>query len=123
MSGWAHRRTVDDGRIVAVTGAPTLLCSAETNSLVSASGVLVNLDSLDSVQVTWQTSWEADFASPASIDALNATQFREPLAPGEARHFQFDTRDLRHFRAIATATGDGANVKVYFQLVAGLPVR
>lgn len=57
MSGWAHRRTIDDGRVVAVMGAPTLLCSAETNSLVSASGVLVNLDSVDSVQVTWQTSW------------------------------------------------------------------
>lgn len=123
MSGWAHRRTVNDGTTVAVTGAPTVLCQAEANSLVSASGVFVNLDSTDSVTVTWQTSWAADFSSPAELVALNATQFQEPLAPGEARHFQFDTRDLRYFRAIGNATGDGATVKVFFQLVAGLPVR
>jgi hypothetical protein len=123
VSGWAHRRTVNDGTVVAVTAAPTVLCEAEVNSLVSASGVIVNLDSTDDLTVRWQTSWAADFSSPAELVALNGTQFLEPLGPGEARHFQFDTRDLRYFRALGTMTGDGGNVKIFFQLVAGLPVR
>lgn len=65
MSGWAHRRTVNDGTVVAVGAAPTVLCTAEVNSLVSASGVIVNLDSTDDLTVRWQTSWAEDFSSPA----------------------------------------------------------
>lgn len=122
MAGWVHRHVIMDQEVIQATPTPKTLFLVEVQSHTSMSGVLTNTSLTQDMAVEVSESWDG-VTRWASLTAINSTQFAEPLAPGESRHFQVDCRDLRHVRFQATALGAGLDAVVSAQQVNSLGVR
>lgn len=122
MTGWTHRYSVLADSSVSVAPTSTTLASIPVASHTSVSGIISNTSLTQDLAIVVSHSWDG-VARWATLDALNASQFSEPIAPGESRHFQFDAMDLRNVRIQGTASGAGLTAIVSVQTTHALTVR
>jgi hypothetical protein len=122
MSPWTHRYVMSNEAVLEVAPTPTTVLATSVEDHSAISGIISNLDLTQSVAVAWSSSWDG-VDRWAGLDALNATQFIEPLAPGESRHFEFDCRNLRYVRMQCSASGAGCEIVLSAQRIISLGVR
>lgn len=122
MSAWTHRFDKLNDVVVACAPTATLIVDVLKSSHGSISGIITNTSLTQTLGVEWSTSWDGS-SRWAPLAAVNASQFSEPIGPGESRHFQFEIGDLRFIRAHGVASGVGLTAYVAVQLVSNLPVR
>lgn len=121
-AGWVHRFVVAGEAVIAVAPTSTTLVAFDASSHTSVSGIITNSSLTQEIAVSAETSFNGS-THWAPLNALNATQFIEPIAPGESRHMQFDSTDLRSVRLIGVASGAGCDAVVSIQQIHVLPVR
>lgn len=98
----------------AVAPTPSTLLQLQSADFSNVSGTITNESLTEELSISVSESWDGR-TQWATLEALNSSQFPEPIAPQESKHFEFDCSGLKHMRIQGTASGAGLTATVAVQ--------